>query len=320
MRNKESKGFRLTGKRQEAIALAESQGKEFNIDIFKDPATRMMSILELVEFSDKSMGLIAPQQQVTPIQQELSQEQVRQNVHEMFSVMQDMLYITALGSNKSLFISGSAGVGKTESAKEVLSKLNVEYRHVKGKVSEGGLYTLLWENRFSNSVLLFDDSDDVLSSELSLNILKAATDSSDVRTIDWNSSAKFYDSDGEEIPSSFEFKGTIIFISNKDIFGLAKANNKMSDHFQALISRSTVIDVTLKTKDEYLARIYDVLYNKMDTSKYSKDIKDELYQFISEEGEKLQELSLRMIGKLYTLHQEFGTDWKRMAIRVYGKK
>lgn len=321
MRNKEEKGFRLTSKRLDAIKLAESQGKQFNIDVFKDPMTRMMTVEELVAHSDKTLGNFSYNQDThMPIKNELSKEEVRQHVHEIFETMNNMLYITALGSNKSLFISGSAGVGKTESAKEILNRLNVSYRHVKGKVTEGGLYTLFWENRFSSSVLVFDDSDDVFSSELSLNLLKAATDSGDTRQIDWNSSATFFDSDGEEIPNSFDFKGTIIFISNKDIFALSKANNKMADHFSALISRSTVIDVTLKTKEEYLARIYDVLYNKMDTSKYSLEVKDALYSFLEESGDSLQELSLRMINKLYTLYQEFGTEWKSMALRVYKKK
>lgn len=321
MREKELKGFRLTAKRQDAIKLAESHGKQFNVEIFKDPITRMMSPEELVEFSDRSMGIIPEVSQNKIIKKELTKEQVRQHVHEIFELMQDMLYLTASGSNNSLFISGSAGVGKTESAKEILNKLGIDYKRISGNITAGGLYTLLHAYKDEDNVILFDDTDCCLSDEKMLNILKAATDSGSERIVDWGSSKQFVDEEGESIPNSFKFDARIIFISNKDLFKEAKHGGRFAPHIQALISRSTVLDVTLNTKEEFLARIWDVMFNKMDNTKYSHEVKVELFDFLEQYGHELQELSLRMIHKVYGLYMNFEAgEWQDKARKVYGKR
>lgn len=322
MRRKEEKGFRLTPKRKEAIRICESMGKQFNTEIFKNPITHAMSTEDLIKFSDESLGnrSIEIQSTIPEIRQELSKEQIYQNVREKFKLMEEFVILTGLGTYNSLFISGSAGVGKTESTKQNLSNLGLDYKRISGNMTDGGLYKTLYENRFQGNILLFDDTDEILLREKSLNVLKAATDSSDIRTVDWGSSKSFFDEDGDEIPPQFEFNGTIIFISNKDLYKEAKSGSKLAPHIEALISRSVVLDVTLNSKDEYLARIHDVLFNKMDESKYSVDVKNELFGFLEEHGEKIQELSLRMIKKLYGLFMNYDTEWKQKALLAFGKK
>ena len=48
--------------------------------------------------------------------------------------------------------------------------------------------------------------------DLSLNILKAALDSSKKRYISWNTDSNMLGREG--IPDRFEFKGSVIFITN----------------------------------------------------------------------------------------------------------
>jgi hypothetical protein len=75
-----------------------------------------------------------------------------------------------------------------------------------------GLYSKLYEFSSEKNVIVFDDCDSVLLDDLSLNILKAALDSSKKRTISWNTDSRILRSEG--IPDRFEFKAGAIFITN----------------------------------------------------------------------------------------------------------
>jgi hypothetical protein len=61
-----------------------------------------------------------------------------------------------------------AGLGKSftvEAVKEHGDKINAV--HIKGYVRPTGLYKTLYENRFKNSVIVFDDTDSIFSDDVS---------------------------------------------------------------------------------------------------------------------------------------------------------
>ena len=153
---------------------------------------------------------------------------------------------------------------------------------------------------YHDKLVIFDDCDDVFSNGDSRNILKAALDSYDKRVIGWNSKITLNtsgmsdtekeaydaslrqailsgswssgDKDAQKMPSEFEFKGGVIFISNIQ-------KDKME---QAIISRSLTIDVTL-SRDEMFERIELIMddINPGDGSA-DKTMKVEVLEYLKE--------------------------------------
>lgn len=327
LRAKEKNGFRLTTKRKDAIEKARSMGFELNTDIFKNPITQAMSVDELVAFSQTNAypqsipaDSVAFYNNIATLNQEKSAHTVEVQVEEFasiekavndkFKVMEEIVLATAMGINPSLIISGNGGIGKSFEVMRTVESLDTPYKLIKGKITPAGLYKLLYENSAEGSTLIFDDSDNIFDDELSMNLLKASTDSSDERMISWHSSREIFDEDGEAIPSDFIFSGNIIFISNIDIYKESTGNNKMATHFQALISRSFVLDLSMKNEEHFLARVKHVLYNGMN---YDMNTKDMIFDFMWENRKTLREVTLRMVKKLSILIDTYGNNWQEKS-------
>ena len=203
-----------------------------------------------------------------------------------------------------LVLFGTAGIGKTYTIEGILesaaSDEKVKYTAVRGFVKATGLYKLLWENREENNVILLDDADSAFADEISLNLLKAALDTSKKRILSWRSEKSFETESGELIPNEFEYKGSVIFITNLNFESMISANSKMAPHFAALISRSYYIDLNLGSTREYLIRIKDVLDNTdmAYTLGLSKKQTIDLMKVFEVHYKKFRELSLRMVQKV----------------------
>lgn len=246
---------------------------------------------------------------------EESDKEIAARLDDAFGAMHTMALATVLGKNKSLIISGPAGVGKSHTVMQIADQLEDDKvtTIVKGYVRPTGLYKLLYENRFKSSVIVFDDADSVFMDDVCLNLLKAACDMTRSRRLSWLSETKMEDEDGERLPRTFEFEGSIIFITNYDFDNMIERGNKLAPHFQALISRSHYLDVGIKTKRDYVVRLKQVVGNGM-LREHGLDLAQEadLMEFVTESQDKLRELSLRMVIKLAGLMQ-MGGDWKRLA-------
>jgi hypothetical protein len=103
-------------------------------------------------------------------------------------------------------------------------------------------------------VLVFDDCDSILLDDVALNLLKGALDSGKKRKISWLSESSALRREG--IPDSFEFKGSVIFITNLK-FDQMKSQ-KLRDHLDALQSRCHYLDLTLDTMRDKILRIKQI--------------------------------------------------------------
>jgi hypothetical protein len=296
-----AKGFRMTTNRRLQIEAAAAKGIHIDPSEFANPKSAFIDNL-LAQRNEKEVKSVS--------QLEESFDDIKQKVRDRFSVMEDMVLSTAMGINPSLIISGAAGVGKSTTVRKTVESLGLtNCKSVSGTITPVGLYKLLWETREEGSVLIFDDADSVFDSDRSVDLLKAATDSTDMRMVSWHSDRVKVDEDGEEIPTDFEYNGSIIFISNIDIYREAAGNSKQAPHFQALISRSFVMDLAMKNRSYYLARIEQVLFTDMDTSIMSHAVKQSIYDFMTSEKDSLRELSLRMVKKIFVLQKTYMTEW-----------
>jgi hypothetical protein len=82
--------------------------------------------------------------------------------------------------------------------------------------------------------------------------LKAATDSTKGRKLQWLAETKMLDEEGDRMPRFFDFEGSVIFITNYDFDEFIDRGHKLSPHFEALISRSHYLDLAMKTKQDYV--------------------------------------------------------------------
>lgn len=248
------------------------------------------------------------------IQSETDAE-IAERLADRFDAMNTMALATFKGLNKTLIISGPAGVGKSYTVTQIMDQMEGEKlcTFVKGYVRPTGLYKMLYENRHKDCVIVFDDADSVFLDDVCLNLLKAACDMTRSRRLSWLSETKMEDEDGERLPRNFEFEGSIIFITNYDFDNLIDKGNKLAPHFQALISRSHYLDVGIKTKRDYIVRLKQVVAGGMlDNEMLAEEEKTELMDFVTDNQDRLRELSLRMLLKLVGLIH-MGGDWKKMA-------
>jgi len=244
-----------------------------------------------------------------------SDAEVLVRLNDSFDAMNTMALATCLGVNKTLIISGPAGVGKSYGVMKTLDDLEGQKLGtvIKGYVRPTGLYKLLYENRHEDCVLVFDDADSIFADDVSLNLLKAACDMTRTRRLSWLSETKMEDEDGERLPRSFEFEGSIIFITNYDFDDLIDRGNRLAPHFQALISRSHYLDVGIKTKQDYVVRLRQVVSRGMLREEgFTAEQEQDILAFIERHQDDLRELSLRMVLKIAGL-MRMGGDWEKLA-------
>jgi predicted AAA+ superfamily ATPase len=238
-----------------------------------------------------------------------------------FSILDDMTRAVKKGDVRAMIVSGPPGVGKSFGVEQVLSKhdtfANVaqdstlkKYEIVKGAMSALGLYKKLFEYSDKKSIVVFDDCDSILLDDVSLNILKAALDSGNKRTISWNTDSKSLRAEG--VPNTFEFKGGCIFITNIKFDNVR--SKKLKDHLEALESRCHYLDLTIDTEREKMLRIRQIVNDGMlDKYSFTEDQKHEIIEFINVNRKKMRELSLRMVLKISDLHKSMPTNWQQVA-------
>ena len=115
----------------------------------------------------------------------------------------------------------------------------------------------------------------------------------------------------EGIPDSFEFKGSVIFITN---LKFDKVRGKLKDHLDAIMSRCHYLDLTMDNMREKVLRckqiVADGMLNEYD---FAKDEEEELMNFIFDNKERMREISLRMVTKVADLKKAMPAKWKSMA-------
>ena len=252
----------------------------------------------------------------------VTDEQIMERLRTRFSILDDMTRAVKKGDVRAMIVTGPPGVGKSFGVEKVLAKHDVfadvaqneklkKYEVVKGAMSAIGLYKKLYEYSDKKSILVFDDCDSVLLDDLSLNILKAALDSSKKRTIHWNTDSRLLRSEG--VPNSFEFSGGAIFITNIK-FEHVKSK-KLKDHLEALESRCHYLDLTIDTEREKLLRIRQVVSEcgMLDDYEFSDLEKEVLIDFVDDNKKKLRELSLRTVLKIADLKRSMPGNWRAVA-------
>jgi replicative DNA helicase len=253
---------------------------------------------------------------------QVTDDEIMERLRTRFTILDDMTRAVKKGDVRAMIVTGPPGVGKSFGVEKVLAKHDVfadvaqnsklkKYEVVKGAMSAIGLYSKLFEYSDAKSILVFDDCDSVLLDDLSLNILKAALDSSKKRMIHWNTDSRLLRSEG--VPNSFEFKGGAIFITNIKFDNVR--SKKLRDHLEALESRCHYLDLTIDTEREKILRIKQVVTEcgMLDDYEFTDLEKQVLIDFVDDNKKKLRELSLRTVLKIADLKRSMPANWRAVA-------
>jgi len=263
---------------------------------------------------ENTVAFVAPQ-----VENE-TEEQIMTRIRERFDILHEMTKACVNGDIRAMIVSGPPGVGKSFGVEQEIEKATLfdklagkrlRAEVVKGSATPIGLYQTLYKYSDSNCVLVFDDCDSILLDDVALNLLKGALDSGKKRTISWLSESSALRREG--IPDRFEFKGSVIFITNLKFD--AMKSQKLRDHLDALQSRCHYLDLTLDTMRDKVLRIKQIAKDGVLFQDYDFEpcVQDEIVEFMEVNQNRLREMSLRMALKIADLRKSFEGNWKRMA-------
>ena len=249
-----------------------------------------------------------------------TEEEAMNRIRERFEILTDMTKAATSGDIRAMIVSGPPGVGKSFGVEQEVEKAclfdkiankRLRAEVVKGSATPIGLYQTLYKYSDTNCVVVFDDCDSILLDDVALNLLKGALDSGKKRKISWLSESSTLRREG--IPDQFEFKGSVIFITNLKFD--AMKSQKLRDHLDALQSRCHYLDLTLDTMRDKILRIKQiakdgVLFQDYD---FEQCQQDDILEFMNTNQARLREMSLRMALKIADLVKSFPAKWRLMA-------
>ena len=251
-----------------------------------------------------------------------TEDEAMNRIARGFEIQNDVVEAAQLGTIRALIISGPPGIGKSFGVEETLRRnemLNAiqskkpKYEIVKGAARALALYRKLYFNRKRDEVVVFDDCDSILFDMESLNLLKAALDTTRMRTVSWL--AENHALKEDEIPNQFDFNGSVIFLTNLDFDHIK--SKKLAPHLKALKSRCLYLDLEISSTQDMLLRIKQVMRDGLlDSFHFSKETEKEIFDFIVANVDDLQELSLRTVLKVAQFKKINGAVWEEYAVNM----
>jgi hypothetical protein len=238
----------------------------------------------------------------------------RFSINDRFGFVSDMVSMLCNGAQPSVVITGPGGLGKSYTVSKTLEANGFKdvsimdedfavgaplpknkFIVVKGHSTPKGLYRLLFENK--DGVIVFDDCDSVLKDPVSLNLLKGALDSYSRRIISWRADIK-----DEDLPTTFEFKGRVVFISNLS----------SSQIDQAIITRSMAVDLSMTTQQK-VERMRHIMQSGEFMPDADMQHKVDAITLVDLLQDDVKELSLRTLIQVVKIRASAGANWKDLA-------
>lgn len=241
-------------------------------------------------------------------------EQIEARIKARIEVFDSLVDDVISGEIRGLCVSGPSGMGKSFPVEAKLKEVE-KSRIIKGHASAKGLYEMLYQYSEEGSVVVLDDADSIFGDERALNLLKAALDTTDERVLSWVTGSPFgaaTDEDERDIPTSFVFEGSIIFITNLDFDGMIAKGNRIAKHLEAIMSRTPYIDLCIKSRKDCLIRVKQVVRETPMLSYLKPDQSNEVIKFLEDNINNLREISLRTALKV-GMYRKSNSNWYDIA-------
>jgi len=288
---------------------------QFNINI--EEVRVLVEDMNKIEFVEgDATPTVAQTPVATPVE---TDEEAMDRIASRFAILDEMSKACINTDIRAMIVSGPPGVGKSFGVEQQMEKASLfdkiagkktRFNIVKGAMSGIGLFATLYKYSDAKNVLVFDDCD-VWEDPDALNVLKGALDSGKTRRISWNKDSRILREEG--IPNTFNFNGSVIFITNLNFND--KRSNKIKAHLDALQSRCHYLDLTVNSERDKMLRIKQVhrdsdLFARYEFESY---VADEIFNFMWEHKTNLREISLRMCLKIADLVKISPTNWREFA-------
>jgi hypothetical protein len=143
-----------------------------------------------------------------------------------------------------------------------------DYIVITGKCTPKRAYRELFNYR--DRCVVFDDCDSVLTSDDTLMVFKGALDTKEQRIVSWQAEAKL----DETLPPFFEFKGTVIFITNMDLDDIDGAVKSRCLPYELPMTKDEALDVIEKRLPSVLPQI--PIENRWGVLRFLRDYKEDV--------------------------------------------
>jgi hypothetical protein len=273
--------------------------------------------------TQNDLQFVSGTEPVVAVEPEVTESEVEamDRIASRFNVLDEMSAACIAGNIRAMIVSGPPGVGKSHGVSLQMEKASLfdkiagkrpRFDIVKGAMSGIGLFSKLYKYSDSKNVLVFDDCD-IWEDPDALNVLKGALDSGKTRRISWNKDSRILREEG--IPNTFNFNGSVIFITNLNFAD--RRSNKIKAHLDALQSRCHYLDLTINSERDKMLRIKQV-HRDADGGLFADyDLSDEqssdVMSYMWDNHNKLREVSLRMALKVADLVKISPSNWQNLA-------
>lgn len=186
---------------------------------------------------------------------------IAREVKETFDGVYAMVTNFATNPNSAingLIVSGDAGIGKTHTVKSALRdagvQQNVEY--IKGgKITAASLYVKLFLNRGKHRIVVLDDCDIIHHGDKNqiIPMLLGACELGQKGEVSWEVARKNALMEEHNVPTRFDFEGSVIWITNDTVEDISKAAKQWR---QAILSRFNVSKCYFTDEQKYMYTMY----------------------------------------------------------------
>lgn len=251
----------------------------------------------------------------------------RVSAMEKFKFMESYANLVIDGVLPAMIVAGDPGVGKTYRIERLLAErgfrnahelmkdnktedgedtlqidiaaMNCDFVTFKGYMTPWDMFNNLY--KYNGKLIIWDDCDKILDDPKAISIGKAALvdNTRSPRFVTWGAKRP----PDDHLPSTFEFTGKVIFITNK----------RLADIDSAITSRCLTINISF-TADEKIELISQVAYAPGNYPEFSKEVKNEVLAFLTRVRHDCHKLSFRTFEQTATVRKHFPADWEKMAI------
>jgi hypothetical protein len=195
-----------------------------------------------------------------------------------------------------LIVMSKAGYGKTTSLKRVMK--DEDFVYINTHSTPLSTYLTLWQRR--DCPVVFDDLDAIFNSNIMVSMLKALTDTSQIKELNYATTSKIIG----DAPQTFKTTSNVCILLNEfDI------HNRT---LLPIIDRAIYIEFQ-PSKDEILKKIKEIA-----KSQSIAENQECVYEFIEQNYKKVNDLSLRTYKKAMQLFIDNPDKWKERFMALIG--
>lgn len=234
------------------------------------------------------------------------------------------IFVTGDSAQKGIIISGDAGTGKSYYVQQAFIDTDktsrVDYNKSRS-FTAAAFYVKLFLNRNAGDVVVFDDCNlgGLTGADFKAvtDMLKGATEmTKGERVIGWERAQQNSLMRDNDVPSSFDFQGSIVWITN---YSFAQLEKKFGPHWEAIQSRFIQVPIRLNEQEKLMYTLYlveevDMLGKNCQTKEggYPQPIIETTCKYLRANYKSMPNVTPRMAAKIADTIENFPETWEML--------